>query len=256
VDFVNPIIGAVTYGEQTEDIHGFGKTFPGAATPFGLVQLSPDTYTGGDNGCGYSWNHSTIEGFSFTHMSGVGWYGELGNFLVMPTTGKLNTSKGTGEDPDSGYRSRFSHDSETAKAGYYAVTLSDYGIHTELTASPHAGIIRFTFPENEQSRIQIDLARRVGGTSTEQYIRVVDEHTIAGWMYCPPEGGGWGNGEGRADYKVFFYCQFSKPFEEFGIWAADIPDGWVRKRDEINETRYQEKIAEATSAHLTVKRSF
>ena len=52
VDYVNPFIGAVTYGEQTQDIHGFGKTFPGAATPFGLVQLSPDTYTGGDNGCG------------------------------------------------------------------------------------------------------------------------------------------------------------------------------------------------------------
>jgi putative alpha-1,2-mannosidase len=98
VDYVNPIIGAVTYGELTEDIHGFGKTFPGAATPFGLVQLSPDTYTGGDNGCGYSWNHKTIEGFSFTHMSGVGWYGELGNFLVMPTTGEIFTSKGRVEN--------------------------------------------------------------------------------------------------------------------------------------------------------------
>lgn len=87
VDYVNPIIGAVTYGDNYGGGHGFGKTFPGATTPFGLVQLSPDTRTGGDNGCGYSWNHSSIEGFSFTHMSGVGWYGDLGNFLVMPTIG-------------------------------------------------------------------------------------------------------------------------------------------------------------------------
>ena len=87
VDSINPMIGAVTYAAQTEDVHGFGKTFPGAATPFGLVQLSPDTLTEGDNGSGYSYTHHTIEGFSFTHMSGVGWYGDLGNFLVTPTVG-------------------------------------------------------------------------------------------------------------------------------------------------------------------------
>jgi len=80
VDYINPIIGA-----NTSSRLGEGKTFPGPATPFGLVQLSPDTITGGDNGPGYSWEHKTIEGFSLTHMSGVGWYGDLGNFLVMPT---------------------------------------------------------------------------------------------------------------------------------------------------------------------------
>ena len=88
VDLVDPMIGAVTYPESglrgDESIHGFGKTFPGAATPFGMVQLSPDTVTGGDNGPGYSYTHGTIEGFSFFHISGTGWYGEFGNFLVMP----------------------------------------------------------------------------------------------------------------------------------------------------------------------------
>src|SRR6202012_6176977 len=76
-DNINPMIGASTSAQ-----YGEGKTFPGAATPFGLVQLSPDTITGGDNGPGYSWEHKSIEGFSFTHLSGVGWYGDLGNFEV------------------------------------------------------------------------------------------------------------------------------------------------------------------------------
>ena len=93
VDYIDPIIGAITYGEKTKDAHGFGKTFPGATTPFGLVQLSPDTFTGGDNGSGYSYEHKTLEGFSFTHMSGVGWFGDLGNFLVTPTIGKLQTNR-------------------------------------------------------------------------------------------------------------------------------------------------------------------
>ena len=154
VDSINPIIGASTSAD-----YGEGKTFPGAATPFGLVQLSPDTITGGDNGPGYSWEHKSIEGFSFTHLSGVGWYGDLGNFEVMPTTGKLKTERGVNGSED-GFRSRFHHETEIARAGYYAVTLDDYHIRAEMTATPRAGILRFTFPESDQSRLQIDLAHR------------------------------------------------------------------------------------------------
>ena len=246
VDYINPTIGAVTYSERSEDqVHGMGKTFPGAATPFGLVQLSPDTRTGGDNGSGYSWNHTTIEGFSFAHMSGVGWYGDLGNFLVMPTTGKLHTSKGEDDKPEDGYRSRFSHDNETVEAGYYSVQLSDYDVKAELSAAPRAGLIRFTFPENDSSRVQIDLSRRIGGTSTEQYIKIENENTISGWIKCPPEGGGWGNGGGKADYTVYFYCQFSKPLTDYGMWSADIPDDWVRKREEVCSAPYQELVSKA-----------
>ena len=239
VDCINPMIGASTSQE-----FGEGKTFPGAATPFGLVQLSPDTITGGDNGPGYSWHHKTIEGFSFTHMSGVGWYGDFGNFLVMPTTGKLKTGRGVNGAED-GYRSRFRHETETAHAGYYAVTLDDYGIRAELTAAPRAGILRFTFPKSEQSRIQIDLARRVGGTSVRQYVKVVDEHTIEGWMKCTPDGGGWGNGGGKANYTVYFSAQFSKPLTNFGVWSADIPDGWKRKLEDIESQRYRDVVAES-----------
>jgi predicted alpha-1,2-mannosidase len=246
VAYINPIIGAATYGDETEDIHGFGKTFPGAATPFGLVQLSPDTRTGGDNGCGYSWNHTTIEGFSFTHMTGVGWYGDLGNFLVMPTTGAMHTNKGADEKPEAGYRSRFTHDKETVEAGFYSVHLSDYNVTAELTAAPRAGILRFTFPKNDSSRIQIDLSRRIGGTSTEQYVKIEDEYTISGWMKCPPEGGGWGNGEGKADYTAYFYCKFSKPLKDYGVWTVDIPNDWSRKREDVCGEPYQELVSKAT----------
>ncbi|SHI70588.1 GH92 family glycosyl hydrolase [Pseudozobellia thermophila] len=244
VDYIDPSIGTVTYGKKSKDAHGFGKTFPGAATPFGLVQLSPDTFTGGDNGSGYSYEHPTIEGFSFTHMSGVGWFGDLGNFLVTPTVGPLYKNRGVPDKPEEGYRSRYSHDTEITEAGYYAVTLDDYDIRAELTAAQRAGIIRFTFPKNKKSRIQIDLARRVGGTSTEQYIEVVDDHTIAGWMKCPPEGGGWGAGDGNADYVVYFYCQFSKPLKNYGMWSADLPDV-PRKMRFIRQKDYQNAIREA-----------
>lgn len=239
VDYINPIIGA-----STDDHQNPGKTFPGAATPFGLVQLSPDTITGGDNGSGYSYEHKTIEGFSFTHMSGVGWYGDLGNFLVMPTTGKLKTERGSNGSED-GYRSRFHHETEISKAGYYAVTLDDYNVRAEATAAPRAGILRFTFPKSNMSRVQVDLARRVGGTSTRQFVKVVNEHTIEGWMECPPSGGGWGDGDGRANYTVYFCAEFSHPLTTFGVWSADIPKGWRRHREDLESQRYRAAVAHA-----------
>lgn len=238
VDFINPMIGAGSSG----GIHG--KTFPGAATPFGLVQLSPDTITGGDNGSGYSYPHTTIEGFSFTHMSGVGWYGDLGNFLVLPTTGPLHTERGTKGGGD-GYRSRFHHETEIAQAGYYAVTLDDYQVRVEATAAARSGILRFTFPQSDPARIQIDLARRVGGTSTLQSVKVVDDHTIEGFMQCPPAGGGWGDGAGHANYTVYFHAEFSQPITHCGIWSADIPNDWSRHRRDIESAKYRQRVAEA-----------
>src|SRR5690606_33739727 len=243
--FVNPFIGASTSTGKAGVYHGLGKTFPGATTPYGLVQVSPNTITGGDNGSGYSYEHTTIEGFAFTQMSGVGWFGDLGNFLVMPTTGKLQTNSGKEENPDGGYRARYSKEQERASAGYYDVFLTDHNIRAEMTAAPHSGILRFTFPASNLSRIQIDLARRVGGTSVRQYVKVVDDHTIKGWMKCTPDGGGWGNGDGKANYTVFFYAQFSKPLERFGVWSADIPDNWSRKREDVESDRYQQRIAQA-----------
>jgi len=243
--YVNPFIGASTSVGKAGIYHGLGKTFPGAATPFGLVQLSPNTITGGDNASGYSYEHTTIEGFDFTQMSGTGWYGDLGNLLVMPTTGNLKTSSGRADHPGEGYRSAYDKKSEKAEAGYYSVKLTDYHILAEATAAPHSGILRFTFPEGKTSRIQIDLARRVGGTSTEQYVKVVGDRAIEGWMKCPPEGGGWGNGDGHADYKIYFYAEFSKPLKNYGVWNADIPEGTKRDRKYIESDDFRERVAKA-----------
>ena len=243
--YVNPFIGATTNTEAAGSYHGLGKTFPGATAPFGMVQVSPNTITGGDNGSGYSDEHTSIEGFAFTQMSGIGWYGDLGNFLVMPTIGPLKTCAGTLENPDGGYRSRYDKQSEYASAGYYSVQLTDYGIRAEATALPHSGMLRFTFPESNEAHIQVDLARRVGGTSVRQFIEVVGDNKIRGWMKCTPEGGGWGNGDGKAAYTVYFCAEFSRPFKTHGIWSANIPDGYGRKRENIESESYRDWIRQS-----------
>lgn len=246
VDYVNPIIGASSSQKAGHSAHGLGKTFPGVTTPFGLVQLSPDTKTGGDNGAGYSWHDNTIEGFSFIHMSGIGWYGEFGNLLVTPTVGPLHTFVGVDNIPLKGYRSHYFHNTEIAKVGYYAVTLADYNIRTELTAAKHAGFIRLTYPQNDTSRISFDLARRIGGSSTEQYIKVINDNTIQGWMLCTSKDGGWGNGKGNVNYTVYFYCQFNKPLRHYGVWSTNLPKD-MNKVDikTLNDTAYCQAVASA-----------
>lgn len=247
--YVNPFIGASTSISAAGTYHGLGKTFPGATTPYGMVQVSPNTISGGDNGSGYSYEHNTIEGFALTQMSGVGWFGELGNFLVMPTTGVLQTVAGKEDGSIKGFRSSYSKEFEKAEAGYYYTELTDYRIKVETSATPHCGIMKFTYPQNKQSRIQIDLARRVGGASRFQYLEVLDEHHIAGYIECTPEEGGWGNGEGNVSYMLYFYGEFSKPLEKYGFWSADIPNGWVRKRDEVQSLKYLQRVAQAKIFH-------
>ena len=238
VDYVDPFIGAGSTSPTKEEaarltaaglaldpnFEGFhGKLFPGACTPDGMVQLSPDTITGGDNGAGYSYPHTTIQGFSMMHLSGVGAFGDFGNFLVMPTTGPLQTWYGDTDKPGTGYLSSYSKNTETAQAGYYAVTLDDYKVRAEMTAAPHSGILRFTFPKNPQSRIQVDLARRIGGTSLRQTVKVTDDHTIEGEMECSREGGGWMHG--KISYTVYYHAEFSRPLKNVGVWSATLPPG-------------------------------
>ena len=132
VRYIDPLIGTVG-DEQDISFHGGGKTHPGACLPGGMVQLSPDTVTGGDNGTGYNYCHNTIEGFSFNHMSGIGWYGDLGNIQLMPIINDTDLRSGSNEEVSfkkgtQGWKSPFSHDKEYAKAGYYSVVLDRYRI--------------------------------------------------------------------------------------------------------------------------------
>ena len=244
--YVNPFIGASTNTDAAGVYHGLGKTFPGATTPFGMVQVSPNTITGGDNGPGYSYEMKTIEGFAMTQMSGIGWYGDLGNFLVMPTTGPLQKIAGKEDGSIEGWRSAYDKATETASPGYYSVMLTDYDVKVECSATPRCGVLRFTWPESGLSRVQIDLARRVGGTSEEQSVKIVGDRAIEGWMRCTPETGGWGNGDGHALYTVYFHAEFDKPFTNKGFWTADIPDDWTRKREEVTSVPYLERVAEAS----------
>ena len=181
-----------------------GHTFPGATTPFGMVQLSPDTRTSGWDACGGYYDADTeIWGFSHTHLSGTG-IGDYGDVLMMPFTGDINIGSGTPEKPDYGYRSAFNKTNQFATPGYYRVLLDRYQIKAELSATPRAGIHRYTFPKAAKAGVVVDMKHSIQNRQTlEANIKIINDHEIAGWRHVR----GWAQNRW-----IYFHAEFSKPF--------------------------------------------
>lgn len=182
---------------------GHGHCFPGAAVPFGAVQLSPDTYDDDWDWCsGYHISNTSIMGFSHTHLSGTG-CGDLLDFLVMPGTGPVKLVPGTVANPELGYRSRFSHDDEHMVPGYYSVILKDHNIRAELTATERAGLHRYTFPASQEGWIIVDLQHCYGGTKNVLSAELSSPapNTLAGGHITTA----WGDGR-----HAYFTMQLSK----------------------------------------------
>lgn len=244
--YVDPLIG-------TEKM---GHTFPGATVPFGAVQLSPETDTlsyelnGKYNPdvykycAGYRYEDKTIVGFSHTHFSGTG-HSDLGDFLIMPTTGKLELDPGTAQNPENGFRSRFSHQNEKAEPGYYKVKLDDYNILAELTATTRVGFHQYTFPKSQDSHIIFDLMSGIYNYDDKNvwtYVRVVNDHLITGYRQT--------NGWARTR-TVYFAMEFSKPFKSYGQKNFDekqVYRGFWRKWNQ--EDNFPEIAGKKIRMHL------
>jgi len=229
VDFVNPMIGT----------QRMGHTFPGATVPFGMVQLSPDTDTvnydkaGSYNPevyaycTGYQYDDPTIVGFSHTHFSGTG-HSDLGDILLMPISGKLKLNPGTAKNPESGYRSRFDHQDETAVPNYYQVKLQDYNINAELTTSTRAGFHRYTFNDTLQNFLILDLIHGIYNYEDKNvwtFVRVENDTLITGYRQTS----GWARTR-----TVYFALVLSAPLQNYGHIKYDnsVYNGFYRKFDE------------------------
>ncbi|MGW0768899.1 GH92 family glycosyl hydrolase [Streptomyces sp. NPDC002676] len=188
-DLVNPFIGS-----QNE-----GNTFPGAAVPFGMVQLSPDT----GHRTGYDYTQSRIRGFSLVHLSGVGC--RIGGDLpVLPTTGDVT------QTDYSKYAAAYSHQDEEASPGYYRVGLTS-GIRAELTATERTGVQRYTFPATGKANVLLNAAQALH-KAVSSAVEILDDHTvrteITGHGFCRDTG----------PYTVYTITRFNRPFTAYGTW--------------------------------------
>ena len=229
--YVNPFIGTggwveaypgikTTYDEIRKNSGHFafgGLTFPGATAPFGMIQLSPDCNNNGFGwSAGYHYSDYSIMGFSHNHTSGNGM--GFGHFLLMPCTGDIRFEPGDYNNTGTGYRSRFSHVREKAHPGYYSVYLDDYDIKVELTATERIGMHRYTFRENQQGHVILDLWHGLGeyANPVETGLKIEDLKTISAYRIT------------RNGVKTFACFAFSRPFSK-----VFTNDGKEMKNDSV-----------------------
>ena len=199
-EFVNPFIGTASHGH----------TYPGAAYPFGQIQLSPDNGTQGWDWCsGYNYSDSTLAGFSHLHLSGTG-IGDLADISFLPVTSEVTFREGEkNEDFVARYAGKYSHDQERAVAGYYGVTLKNNNIGAEFTVTERAGLHRYTFPEGGEKNIIINLGFAINWDKPyKTSLNVVNDTLVTGSRLST----GW-----AADQHVFFAVRFSKPIAKYDI---------------------------------------
>ena len=227
-DYVNPFVGT----------DGYGNVYPGSQIPFGGIQISPDTddhfY---DAAAGYKYSHPTIMGFSLTHLSGTG-IPDLGDFLFVPGTGEIKSEPGTHENPDAGYRSRYSHDKEWARPGYYGVELLDYNVKAEMTSGLRAGMFRFTYPKSDKSYILIDMNHTLWQSCPWANLRQINDSTIVGYKLVK----GWG-----PERHVYFAAQFSCKLNGFRILQEGKPVIYNTSRFRSHMEAWGEKLMATVS---------
>lgn len=200
--FVDPYIGTGDHGH----------VFVGANVPFGAVQLGPSNITQGWDWCsGYHISDSTIMGFAHLHLSGTG-IGDLGDVVFMPVTGEPVLTRGVHGDQASGLYSLFRRETETVKAGYYAVHLDRYDVDVELTATKRVGFHKYTYQPASAAdpKIVIDLAAGIGWDSpAEGHLVQENDSVISGYRYSK----GWANNQ-----RVYFTAVFSEPVTAFSVY--------------------------------------
>ena len=202
--FVDPIIGT----------GGHGHTYPGATVPFGMLQVTPVNGTNGWDWCsGYHYSDSIAIGFSHLALSGTG-IGDLADVLFMPINKDVDLSKNFNSRDSLSYKSSYSHANEKASPGYYQLFLEDSNVNVELTTSKRTAYHKYTFKENDEQSIVVDLGFAINwDQATKTQITVEDEYTISGYRFST----GWAKNQ-----KVFFVAKFSKSIKNHTIYSDGI----------------------------------
>ncbi|MFY0626745.1 MAG: GH92 family glycosyl hydrolase [Reichenbachiella sp.] len=220
IDYVNPQI-------DTHKSRWF--FFASASRPFGMVNLSPDTWVKGSWNSGYLYDSLHVRSFSHVHawqMSGV---------PVMPTVGKFKGHLGM-----ESYKSAFSHEDEFVKPGYHRVFLKDYNITAELTSTTRVGFHRYTYPKDTTKYVLFDVGAYLGHSKMDSAkVTKISETEIVGYSIMSPT-----RRRPKPTY-IYFAAKFDQPISFFGGW----------KRGTISDQEISEIYGENIGAFVQFDKS-
>ncbi len=205
---VNWVSEPATHVNTTLGTTSGGNMFPGADYPFGMLQWSPDTTPDRASGGGYDYQDANLIGFSLTHISGPGCSGALGDVPILPLTGGLPSGD------LNAVKQPFTHTGEVGTAGYYSVNVGAPAIRTELTATQHSAMARFTYPSTNQASLLIKLQDSANGNYGNASATIVNDHEVSG---STSSGGFCGTGQ---PYVLYFDLVFDQPFSASKVIAA------------------------------------
>ena len=234
---VDTFVGTGIGGKSVGSI----DTFPGADMPFGMLQWSPDTSPDRTSGGGYAYRDSATSGFSLTHMSGPG-CAVYGDIPILPTVGAV------GDDPGAA-TARFSHTTEVASPGNYAVTVGSPPVRVALAVTTRAGLGRFSFPGTAPANVLFKVADSAAG-STRSAVSVVGDREVEGSVvsgdFCGTSG----------DYHLYFAARFEQPFASFGTWHGTTVTAGSRSSTRAGSGAYVRFGARTRSVQVEVGVSF
>lgn len=203
---VDPFIGTTN----------FGSCNPGAVCPHGMMAVVPFNVMGSEENLydkderwwstPYEFHNKFFTGLVHGALSGVG-CPEMGALLTMATTGILCV--------DYKYYGSY-YSEETASPGYYAATLSKYGIRAEATATPRTSAERYTFPAGN-GHILLNLGEGLTNESGATVRRVSDNEIegsklLGTFCYNP-----------QKVFPVYFVLRISKTPSQAGYWKKQYP---------------------------------
>ena len=229
-DWVNPLI-------DTANRRFF--FFSSACRPFGMINLSPDTLQDGAWGSGYRYDEPYVLWFSHVHA----W--QLAGIPILPTTGVFKGHLGSKI-----YRSSFSHDIEVVHPGYHALTLDDYGIHAELTATDRVGFHRYTFSQSGEAHILLDLSAELGPTTmSDFFVEQVSATELCGFVENAP------TRRRRKAARIYFVLQTDKPFS-FLAWQGDEVTQHIKSHKHSGGVALEYQVEAGESIQLKVAISY
>ena len=190
----------------------YGQMTPGAAVPYGMIQVCPDCSP--RQHPGYDYEVSDITGFSINRLSGVGGSGCGGNVSLLPCA--------------PGSKPHIVKESEQARPGFYAVTMQD-GTAFRATATSHLAVEEFTFPQGKQARLELNTASSFERTHAAHFRQT-----------APTEGEGLvecSNTCGHGRYHLYYRLLADSPFSMDSVDGGRVRLVFPQARDGRVEVR-------------------
>tara|TARA_R110002049_G_scaffold263086_5_gene439136 strand:+ start:1240 stop:3327 length:2088 start_codon:yes stop_codon:yes gene_type:complete len=143
-----------------------GQMSPSASSPFNMLSIGPQTYS--HTHTGYEYYAERYEGFTHTHLEGVGCTGSGGNILIKPI---LNKNIDT----------QLLKKEQNASPGYYEVSFKN-GINAAMSVNHNYGLEKYTFPKKStENGLFIDLSFALSNRFISEE-HTINKNVISGWI--------------------------------------------------------------------------